>query len=163
MNPAIWSLRSDMARKKPVKVEEPKLSAEDRTAEMFGGDQVRTVKIDTRRLLTIDTEHPDWSQLDRRKAVSNVEGAIVRLRPPHTVSDADVERVRVFYEKVGAARVTVLPRPRVDVVPNDVAEKRPEKAIGAREAVLTLIRETNSKDRDLLRELCERVMAECGV
>ncbi len=140
-----------MARTKPKKAP----TDQDRS--------VRAVKLDgTRELSTIEPDALIWSPESNYKWRPG-EGAIVRLRPPIGASDGDVERVREYFQKAGAARVTVLPRPRAEVVPASAAEKRPERAIGARQAVLELVDEANSKDRALLKELCEKVMAECGL
>ncbi len=116
---------------------------------------------DSRLLVTVDSDHPDWGRLDRLAGVGNVEGAIVRLRPPFGVSDDDVARMRGHYENAGAARVTVLPRPRAELLPEKTIE--PKKVTGARDAVLALVEESNSKDRDALRQACEGIMAKAGL
>lgn len=149
-----------MARKKPAKAV-PTGTVPESTHD-DGKIEVR--KIDTRRLLTIDVDHPIWDKGEKLIGVGGepVKEAIVRLRAPVKATDIDVERVRRAYEEAGAAKVTVLPRLRTEVLPQDV-QQSPAKAIGAREAVLCLVEESNTKDRDALRALCERVMGECGL
>lgn len=127
-------------------------------------DRVRRVELkEPRALVTVDVDHPVWKDGSAARPDPATSGAIVRLRPPHTASDADVERVRAHYQNGGAVRVTVLPRLRSEVIPADVSNRRPEKAIGARQAVLEIVEETNSKDRELLLALCEKIMAENGL
>lgn len=135
------------------------------TVSTHNDGQVEVRKVDTRRLYTVEPDRSEWLHTERVLGVGPkefFEGAIVRLRPPATATDVDVDRVRTFYEKAGAAKVSVLPRPKADVIPQDV-QQAPAKAVGAREAVLSLVEESNTKDRDGLRAFCERVMAECGL
>jgi hypothetical protein len=141
-----------VARKKPEK-KEKNPAVQDGTVRKVG---------DARALLTVEQESALWDP-DRRCAVSVPRGAIVRLRPPATATDDDVARVRDCYEKLGAERVSVLPRPKAEVVPARVAREAPARAESARAAVLALVEEANTKDRATLRSLCEMVMAEVGL
>lgn len=89
-------------------------------------------------------------------------GAIVRIRPEQDWPEGEEEQLRAAFEKAGAARVFVIPRPRADVVP---AREAPAKAWieGPRAAVLALVSESNATDREGLRALCEKVMEEEGL
>jgi hypothetical protein len=125
---------------------------------------VHPIKLeDSRELLTVEPNDGIWDRSIRESMRPDVEGTIVRLRPSASRSDGEVEEVRAWFEKGGAARVSVLPRPRAEVIPAAVAEHRPDRAVGAREAVTSLVEESNSKNKALLRELCEQVMAKCGL
>lgn len=166
-----------MARKKPgaqsmvevaktIEIESARCRSDPRVSEFPGtGTSARINAIEipgSRNLITVT---PDWPIWRPNVKVSNfamdAEGAIVRLRPPIEATDADVERVRaIFYERK-AARVTVLPRPKAEVVPAAAASR--VRACGAREAVLSLVGDSNSGDKDALRKLCEAVMAERGL
>ncbi len=152
-----------MARKKPEKTP---ASVRTIPLPLPPTDQdrsVRRVTLDgSRRLLTIEAEDKLWDA-KRRSAVAGIDGAIVRLRPPAAATDEQVEVLRAFFEKAGAERVTVLPRPRADVVPADAHEKSRTSAVGARRAVESLVEESNSRDKSALGKLCERVMAEVGL
>lgn len=158
-----------MARKKPTKLTEPTESGTTLSrSEPADTDHERSVKpvlLDaSRELHTIDSNHPYWSKPPTPRAKDpSVVGAIVRLRPPASATDEQVEAMRKLFAKAGAERVTVLPRPRAEVVPANAHDRACEKAIGARQAVLSLVEESNSKDKKALGGLCERVMAEVGL
>lgn len=123
---------------------------------------VRHVDVkDSRQLITVPVDSPIWGgSPPHTRAMKQIAGAIVRLRPPEKATDDDVEGIRGFFLKYGASKVVVLPRPRSELLPSK-AEKA--TAVGAREAVTTLIAESNSKDRTALENLCEKVMAEVGL
>lgn len=115
---------------------------------------VRQVEIGGRQLVTWDLAEPAPA-IDR--------GAIVRLKPHHDTPDGAVEAARVSCERAGAIRVTLLPKPIGEVVPNAAKPASSEAPRGAREAVLELIEESASKDKARLRAFCEQVMAEQGL
>lgn len=121
---------------------------------------VRHVPLESaRELLTVPVDSPLWSKGIFNSRVP-IGGSIVRLRPPETATDDEVEDARKFFLNAGAAKVVVLPRPRAELLP----EKAPKaKAVGARDAVVALVEESNSKDKDALRKLCDRVMGEVGL
>ncbi len=116
----------------------------------------------SRELVTVGPEDGIWKG-ERETKQGTVEGAIVRLRPPAAATDEEVERVRAEFAGKKAERVVVMPRPRAELVPASVAEAAKGKAYGAREAVLTLVSESNAKDRDALAKLCEQIMSEVGL
>jgi hypothetical protein len=93
----------------------------------------------------------------------NYQGAIVRLQPPIDATDEDIARVTRAWAQRGVARVIVLPRPKAALVPEKAAREAPAQAYGAREAVLSLVAESNSRDRDALQRLCEKIMGEAGL
>lgn len=114
-----------------------------------------------RCLETIDLLVENYTELvqnlQKRK---DLAGSIVRIRPGVDVSDGMIEEIRARVRD--AIAVIVLPRPRAAVVPAQVAAAT-RSAMGAREAVLSLVQESNSRDRELLKAFCEKVMAEVGL
>lgn len=129
------------------------------------GPQVEEVLVeDARELFTFQAkpEHwtPEWIADAPDRAL--FRGAIVRLRPPMGVTDEDVADVRKAFERAGARRVFTLPRPRVKLLPENRREEETPPP-GAREAVLQVVAESASGDRDALLSLCEAVMAEVGL
>jgi hypothetical protein len=126
------------------------------------GEGVSRVPLDSRNLITVLPDWPIWKGTVSKKAL-DATGAIVRIRPPPEATDEDVERVRALMLMKGAERVGVLPRPRAELVPAAVAEAARGKAYGARQAVLSLVEESNSKAREALSALCEKIMAEVGL
>lgn len=159
-----------MARKKPTpptdqngSVEPPKVSTKQIAAAKAARAVVQVPLEGARCLVTIEADGSEWEEEPDFRLDPLPPGAIVRLRPPATATDGAIDRLRALFEQAGAARVTVLPRPRADVLPEAVASSVPEKAVGAREAVLGLVEESNAKDKAVLRDLAERVMAEVGI
>lgn len=123
-------------------------------------ESVRHVKLEgSRELYTVPVDSPVWGGSPPTR-MSRFKGAIVRLRPPEKATDDTVEEIRGFFLKYGAAKVVVLPRPRAELLPSKVEKA---KAVGAREAVTALIEESNSRDRESLRCLCEKVMGLVGL
>lgn len=144
-----------MARKKPTgEGVAAQLGTDPR-----GSDGVRRETFEwSRELVTVEPTEPFWAgTLPKRK----YDGAIVRLRPPATAGDEDVAAARLFFEKRGAERVIVLPRPRAEVVPQESISATTSES--ARAAVLALARESNSTDRNALAAFVEEIMAEEGL
>lgn len=157
-----------MARKKPT--QEPSTAPRE---------SVRHVPLEGhRRLYTVAPDDACWRS--ERSTRPDVTGAIVRMRPPADATDDAIAKLRKEFEQQGAARVFVLPRPRAELLPgkNQVCpgcrdgvgclfpikcELPKAKAVGAREAVASLVEESNSKDKDALRTLCEKVMSKVGL
>lgn len=157
-----------MARKKPkaVVILEQKgveiVDCDPLGLEVTIGDEVsvRRVSVEgARELLTIPPDAPIWGGSPPSYR-TKVDGAIVRLRPPEKATDDDVEEIRKFFLGKGAAKVIVLPRPRAELLPSKVEKA---KAVGAREAVTALVEESNSRDRESLHRLCEKIMGEVGL
>lgn len=156
-----------MARKKPAKpAADPVGSVPPKSGKAAKpkkqGNVLAVTVSGARGLHTVEPDHYSWKDGPDLRADPIEPGAIVRLRPPATATDAEVERSRKAFEEAGAARVTVLPRPRAELLPEKAAGA-PQKAVGAREAVLSLVEESSSKDKGALRALCEKVMAEVGL
>lgn len=128
------------------------------------GDEVsvRHVPLESaRELYTVPVDSPIWGGSPPTR-LSRFEGAIVRLRPPEQATDDAIEEIRGFFLKHGAVKVVVMPRPRAELLPSK-APRAQAKAVGAREAVVGLVEESNSKDKGALRKLCEHVMGEVGL
>jgi hypothetical protein len=141
------------------------------TSFFYGGpdsvESVKPVKLgNARPLYTIEPTDPIWKlgDDDDTKIVQNVRGGIVRLRPPMGVDDATIEGLVMLLEGMGAARVFTLPRPKSTVLPEavHVPEQR-AKVFGARAAVESLVKESNSEDREALEAFTQKVMAEAGL
>lgn len=127
---------------------------------------VTPVKVpDPTPLVTIEADDAIWKlgDGDDTREIQRVRGAIIRIRPPADVDDATVDALVTLFEGMGARHVFTLPRPRAGVIPAEAQEKNREKAYGAREAVATLVAESNSSDREALEKLTEKIMAEAGL
>lgn len=122
------------------------------------------------RLLTIGEDSEVWNYANGPSSKRLLEhlrahcaGSIVRLRPLANVADDEVERVRLAVAEAGAAKVTVAPRHKAKVV------LEPRQRPGAlspgsmREVVLALVGEANVEDREGLRRVVEKLMAEEGI
>lgn len=127
--------------------------------------RVSVVHVASRALVTIEATAALWSALRTGETTSfpKVNGAIVRMRPPADATDEEVAGMRALLEARGAERVIALARPKGDVLPAKLAAKLATAPRGAREVVLGLVEEANAKDRNKLRELAEKVMAEVGL
>lgn len=127
---------------------------------------VTPVKVnDPTPLVTIEADDAIWrlGDGDDTREIQRVRGAIIRIRPPADVDDATVDALVTLLEGMGARHVFTLPRPRSGVIPEQAQEKNREKAYGAREAVATLVEESNSADREALEKLTEKIMGEAGL
>lgn len=154
-----------MARKKPESVADTKCIESGSLSTTDTRLSVQHVPIEgSRYLITIPADSHGWSaeELGEHFRRLNIEGAIIRLRPPEKASDDDVERVRKFFEGAKAERVIVLPRPRSELLPS-LAASKVQKAVTARSAVTSLVDESNSKNKEALRKLCEHVMSKVGL
>lgn len=127
---------------------------------------VTPIKVnDPTPLVTIEADDAIWrlGDGDDTREIPRVRGAIIRVRPPADVDDATVDALVALLEGMGARHVFTLPRPRSGVIPEQAQEKNREKAYGAREAVATLVAESNSSDREALEKLTEKIMGEAGL
>ena len=107
-----------------------------------------------RRLLTIDWD-TKWDPEDARDA-------FVRLRPPATATDEQVEKVRQDVVLAGCKAVRVLPRPRGEVLTQE-AKSAPRTRETLREACLSLVETVATRDREKLREEVESVLVRVGL
>lgn len=114
---------------------------------------------DVRRLLTIHPTDSVWTSFAAKCEL----GSIVRVRPPATASDADVQRVEAALLKAGAVRVRVEPRAVGEkVVAKPEAPKRAARST-MRQTVLTMASEARTHHREALLEELERAMSEEGI
>lgn len=144
-----------MARRPMKPIPEPPKSAPRR--KQIPGLNVEAVPVPARRLEIFDETHPIWT--GRRCALSGLEGAIVRLRPPPGSPTDLVEGVKKTLTDAGVARIKLEERRGV-VIPREAVEKSKATKSSAREVVLQLVAESNTMDRESLAEIVERTMAE---
>jgi hypothetical protein len=114
---------------------------------------------DVRRLVTIHPNDRVWTSFDARCP----EGAIVRVRPPATASDADVERVEAGLKRAGAVRVRVEPRVAGEKVVAPVNTPKRVARSTMREMVLAMVQEARTHNREALRDELERAMTKAGI
>lgn len=113
---------------------------------------------DSRRLVTIGTDAAVWG--DRQAVLPIERGCLVRIEPPASVADADVEHVQLRCELAGAAAVVVLPRRKAAVV---VKPKERKPHARGRELVHRMVEESNFDDKADLHEFVENIMARVGL
>lgn len=112
-----------------------------------------------RRLVTIHPTDRVWTSFDARCE----KGSIVRVRPPATASDADIERVEAALKRAGAVRVRVEPRAAEEkVVAKEEAPKRAARST-MRETVLAMANEARTHNREALLEELEGAMTKAGI
>lgn len=120
---------------------------------------VRFVALDdVRQLVTIHPTDPVWTSFEVRCEA----GSIVRVRPPATASDADIERIEAELLRAGAARVRVEPRAAGEKVVAPI-ERRPAVRSTMRETVLRMADEARTHNREALRDELERAMTKAGI
>ncbi len=109
-----------------------------------------------RPLLTFEQDHPVWGG----KVAAQVEGAIVRVRPPEGASDERVAELVESFRKGGAAAVKVLPRRRsVAVVEPEGVKPRAR----VRDVAVGLAREASVSDVGKLVSLVEEIAGRVGI
>ena len=84
----------------------------------------------------------------------------VRIRPPESAKDEDVESLRALCAKEGID-VQVAPRPQAQVIVGQAIPKYEEK--GIRETVLKMVEEAVTEDRPALLAFVEETLAEVGL
>lgn len=129
---------------------------------------VERVKVEGAAVLaTFDRDHEVW-ELDREARLALVDsvaaqGAIIRVRPPGTIS---IEEAREFAERLKAvvAGVKLLP-PAGDVDQPVVEQARREAVVceTLREVVRRLIDEARTEDRDALSGVVVEALDHAGV
>ena len=112
-----------------------------------------------RRLTTIGPSDSVWTTFDVRCD----SGSIVRVRPPATASDADVERVEAGLKRAGAVRVRVEARSAGDKVVAPIDDPKRAARSTMRETVLSMATEARTHNREALRAELERAMSEEGI
>jgi DNA repair exonuclease SbcCD nuclease subunit len=115
--------------------------------------------VDAARLLTVGPEHPAWA--DPLK-LGDVDGAFVRLDPPHNIADEDVERLRTMCSEMGAVAIKVKGVRRDAVVPESNELERKHE-FSPRGVVESMVRESRSRDAALLADVAEDAMREAGL
>lgn len=132
---------------------------------------IRAVPVPARRLLTLGEDHPVWGRAFAVDGVVwagpdgfDVEGALVRLRPPPDAGEVGVAEVVQMLERAGAARVKIVLRSSVPEVirRTDVGPSLAPK-LSHREAVLAAAAEARSSDPAALRTLLEGILDEEGM
>lgn len=112
-----------------------------------------------RVLATIGPDDPAW----KGEHPACPPGAIVRIRPPASASDADVARVQASLERAGASRARVEARAAgADVLPRK-AERAPAERRTIREVVIGMAGEARSEDRGALVAFLDEVLSEEGI
>ena len=121
-------------------------------------EKVREIAIDGRRLLTVRPDSPWWAG---RHAISGLEGAIVRLKPPTDATDAEIEQLRRSLVAAGA-RVSTLPRQRAELLPEKATIAERPRPRGIRETVRAMAAESASRDGEELAKTCDAILDEVG-
>lgn len=114
---------------------------------------------DVRRLVTIHPSDSVWTSF----VVRCEPGSIVRVRPPATASDADIERVEAALKRAGAARVRVEARSAGEKVVASIDIPRRAARSTMRETVLQMASEARTHNREALIEELERAMSAEGI
>jgi hypothetical protein len=124
-------------------------------------ETVRRVPVRSRELVTVHPDSPLWK--GEAASFLDLDGAIVRIRPPYEATQPMIDDVRAWFLRAGASKVTLLPSPRPELLPGAACIQRPKAAASARDAVLQVAREVASKEPERLLELCEKIMGEEGL
>ena len=137
-----------------------------RTARVDGAsfevDGVRSVAVQARPLYTFDSKHPVW-KLDTAVDCTRIAGAIVRLEPPAELTDVQIDNVRSAFVAAGAVAVRMLPKLSAgQVVAPERTEDRSSVA-SVRSVVMKMVDEARVTDREAVRSIVEKVLAEEGL
>lgn len=132
--------------------------------EHFDKPVMRTVLVESRDLIEIGPTHSAWKSEAEVVDLDVPSGAIVLLRPPVDTQTFRIDQVREALHASEVLSVRLIAPPRAAVLPTSVTEqpKKTERA-AARDVITALVEESNTKDRDALRETCERVMGKVGL
>ena len=121
--------------------------------------------LETRQLITIGTNDPLWNLSgdvhDKAFDSKNVEGAIVRLRPPAQVTTEQIRALRKKLLRAGAVAVKDEPRAPGEAVV--VHGEAPPEDKSIRETIETMVAEANSSNRQALSGLLQELMDIAGV
>jgi hypothetical protein len=140
-----------MPRKRVTTKKTGKTAEED----LFPTEQIKEVRIDALKFLTLDEDDPVWEGSE----LGNVpHAAFVRLRPPPSATDERIVQVKAFFPN---SRVRVLPRRKAQVVVDQRKSKPTHQTI--RETVQLMVQEANTNDRDALTKLTEATCDEVGL
>lgn len=129
--------------------------------------QVEAVRVDARRLVSIEPHDPIWQRDESAPPVHAYpenKDAIVRLKPPADATDkliADIERA---CRNDGAMAVKVLPRENAAaVVVQGKRRREREEKMTHRQRVAKMVADANSQRHRSLAALCTEVMDEEGL
>jgi hypothetical protein len=124
-----------------------------------------------RRLVDVDADRMVWAAVADRRARGaagellrddGLAGAIVRLSPPASATDADVAEVEEMARASGAVAVRVAPRPAAPEVAREAvlqaAEDAPARSL--REVVAKILEGARSADPGALVDLVEEALVE---
>jgi hypothetical protein len=103
---------------------------------------------------TVDVMHPIWTE-DVHTDKGFAE--FVRIHPPPTATDEQVEFVRRHFRDAGALDVQVLARPKAQVVTDQATVKYETK--GIRATVEAMVIEANTHDRDALSAVVQETLS----
>lgn len=124
-------------------------------------------EVPARELVEITADDHTWKVIAEDQPFTvhaRVKGALVKLTPPHTATDAHVDRLRGIMEEAGAVAIRIMPRPKTMVLPSEVTiETKAPAHRSVREVVMTLLAEANTKDRPRLTGIVEEAMSKAGL
>jgi hypothetical protein len=126
------------------------------------GFQVRRVGLTSRRLLTYGRESSIWAAGQCDDDLEVCGGVIVRLQPPASVGEAQVQDMRRRLLADGAAAVRVEWPARAAVVPEQ-GRKAAAVHEGTRDVVLRMVAQANTRDRAALSAAVEAALAAAGL
>lgn len=116
----------------------------------------------SRELVTIGPESQWWTKTERHEGVKiSAKGSILRLEPPATATDEDVERVCRLFSSAAAIRIN--PRGNADRAVYDLVDVSAAAKQSARAVILALVTEARTQDRERLREIVEATMDKVGL
>ena len=94
---------------------------------------------------------------------TRIAGAIVRLEPPAELTDVQIDNVRSAFVAAGAVAVRMLPKLSAgQVVAPERTEDRSSVA-SVRSVVMKMVDEARVTDREAVRSIVEKVLAEEGL
>ena len=108
---------------------------------------------DVRSLLTLSP--------GKEYSSSSIPNAIIRIAPNEGDSNDTIDTLKAVLETLGAARVIVLPRRAMKLLPEQKIVA--VRARGIREVVQSLIAESAFEDKEVLSESCEEILSSEGL
>jgi mitochondrial fission protein ELM1 len=122
--------------------------------------RVEQIKRVSRKLITY-TES-DWTNLtDDVIPIRGLKGSIVRVTPPHTATEEEIQRLRERLTQSKVAVFRILPKMHGPQVV--MKEKEEVKNETARTVVMSMVEESKSQNRDALKEYAESVLSRVGL
>jgi hypothetical protein len=124
------------------------------------GAAIKVVLIETSEFIVIGPEHQIWTTPSGRW--DELSSSFVRVIPPPTATDEDIERVTKWAQSAGPLLVDVKPRPKTQVVVRQ-AEPNTQTSKSIRQVVEAMTDEANSKNPPLLKEIVQTVLGRVGL